>query len=120
MVLTDISLASGKSSSTVLGDRSPESISRLVLKEKDNSFVLSFSALDLAEADKVKYAYRIGGRSSQWMNAEGNKVSLSMLPVGNYTLEVRAGTPQGVWSPHITQLDIRILPPWWWYSSCCR
>ena len=118
VVLTDISLASGKSSSTVLGDRSPESISRLVLKEKDNSFVLSFSALDLAEADKVKYAYRIGGRSSQWMNAEGNKVSLSMLPVGNYTLEVRAGTPQGVWSPHITQLDIRILPPWWrsWWA----
>lgn len=118
VVLTGLSLTSGKSSAGVLGERSPESVDRLVLKEEDNSFILSFSALNLVEADKVKYAYRIGGSSSQWMNAVGNEVSFSMLPAGHYVLEVRAGTPQGVWSPRIKRLDIRIMPPWWrsWWA----
>lgn len=118
VVLTGISLKSGKPLSDVLGDRSPEVADCLVLKEADNTFVLFFSALNLVEADKVKYAYRIGGDSSPWMNAEGNRVNLSMLPTGHYTLEVRAGSPQGVWSPCIKQLDIRIVPPWWrsWWA----
>ena len=118
VVLTDISLKSGKVLPDVLEGRSPESAERLVLKEADNTFVLSFSALNLVEADKVKYAYRIGGNSSPWMNVEGNRVTLSMLPVGHYTLEVRAGSPQGVWSPRIKRLEIRVLPPWWrsWWA----
>lgn len=118
VVLINLSLKSGKASSEVLGDCSPELINQLVLKEEDNSFILAFSALNLVEADKVKYAYRLNGSSSAWMNAEGNKVSFSMLPAGHYTLEVRASSPQGAWSPRIKQLDIRIVPPWWrsWWA----
>lgn len=41
-----------------------------------------------------------------------------MLPAGNYTLSVKACNSQGVWSPHIKELKIKILPPWWrtWWA----
>ena len=76
---------------------------------------LSFSALDLVETDKIKYAYKI---HSNWIYAENNKVNLSMLTAGNYTLSVKACNSQGIWSPNVKELKIKILPPWWrtWWA----
>lgn len=88
--------------------------------EKENSFILSFSALDFAETDKIKYAYKINQRNFDWVYADNNKVNLSMLPAGDYTLSVKACNSQGIWSPNIKELKINILPPlwrtWWAYT----
>lgn len=112
--LTGIELQSGVDPARVLKGASPECTERLVLSEDENSFTLSFSALDLVEPDKVKYTYRLAGlRNDKWVNAQGNKVNLSVLPPGSYRLELQVCNSQGVWSPHIKQLEIEILPPWY-------
>ena len=116
--LTGIELQPGADPAKLLKGFSPECIERLKLPEDENSFTLSFSALNLVEPDKVKYAYRIAGqRNDKWLYAESNKVNLSMLPPGHYRLQLKVCNSQGVWSPHIKELDITILPPWyhtWW------
>ena len=116
--LTGIELKSGTAHSDILGGSSLECAQRLSLTEKENSFTLSFSALDLIETDKIKYAYKIDQSHANWIYAENNKINLSMLPAGNYTLSVKACNSQGVWSPHIKELKIKILPPWWrtWWA----
>lgn len=116
--LTGMELKSGAVHDDILGGSSLECAQSLSLDEKENSFTLSFSALDLVETDKIKYAYKISQSHSQWMYADHNKVNLSMLPAGNYTLSVKVCNSQGVWSPNIKELKIRILPPWWrtWWA----
>ena len=87
----------------ILNGSSLECAQHLSFTEKENSFTLSFSALDLVETDKIKYAYKI---HSNWIYAENNKVNLSMLTAGNYTLSVKACNSQGIWSPNVKELKI--------------
>lgn len=123
--LTGIELKSGKLHPGILDGSSLECAQTLSLTEKENSFTLSFSALDLAETDKIKYAYKISQGHADWIYAENNRVNLSMLPAGHYTLSVKACNSQGIWSPNVKKLSIRILPPWWrtWWAymlyTCC-
>lgn len=113
--LTGIELKSGMTHPDILNGSSLECAQHLSFTEKENSFTLSFSALDLVETDKIKYAYKI---HSNWIYAENNKVNLSMLTAGNYTLSVKACNSQGIWSPNVKELKIKILPPWWrtWWA----
>lgn len=104
--LTGIELKSGMTHPDILNGSSLECAQHLSFTEKENSFTLSFSALDLVETDKIKYAYKI---HSNWIYAENNKVNLSMLTAGNYTLSVKACNSQGIWSPNVKELKIKIL-----------
>ena len=116
--LTSIELKSGKALDDMLGGNSPECAQTLTFTEENNSFILSFSALDLVEPDKIKYAYKIDQSHSNWIYAENNKITLSMLPAGNYTLSVKVCNSQGIWSPNVKNLRIIVLPPWWrtWWA----
>lgn len=116
--LTGIELKSGISHSCLSSESSLECTQTLSFTEKENSFTLSFSALDFAETDKIKYAYKINQRNFDWIYADNNKVNLSMLPAGKYILSVKACNSQGIWSPNIKELKINIIPPLWrtWWA----
>jgi len=116
--LTGIELKSETTHSDILGGSSLECAQSLSLTEKENSFTLSFSALDLVETNKIKYAYKIDQSHTNWIYAEHNKITLSMLPAGNYTLLVKVCNSQGIWSPYIKKLKIKIIPPYWrtWWA----
>ncbi|MCD8292616.1 MAG: response regulator [Prevotellaceae bacterium] len=116
--LTGIDLKSGTWHPDILGGKSLECAQVLSIPERENSFTLSFSALDLVEKDKIKYAYQVNQSPADWISADNNKINLSMLPAGSYTLTVKACDSQGVWSPNIKTLRIKILPPWWraWWA----
>lgn len=118
--LTGIELKSGIYHPNLSNESSLECTQTLSFTEKENSFILSFSALDFAETDKIKYAYKINQRNFDWVYVDNNKVNLSMLPAGDYTLSVKACNSQGIWSPNIKELKINILPPlwrtWWAYT----
>ncbi len=116
--LTGIDLKSGTWHAGILGGNSLECAQTLAISERENSFTLSFSALDLVETDKIKYAYRINQNPAGWIYADNNKINLSMLPAGSYTLSVKACNSQGIWSPNVKELRIKILPPWWrtWWA----
>ena len=116
--LTDLEMKSGEALENMFEGNSLECAQSLTFTEKNNSFTLSFSALDLVEPDKIRYAYKIDQSHSNWIYADNNKINLSMLPPGNYTLQVRVCNSQGIWSPNVKTLKIIVLPPWWhtWWA----
>lgn len=116
--LTGLELKSGHALPHMLGGSSLEGAQSLTFTEEGNSFTLAFSALDLVEPDKIKYAYNLNQSNGNWIYAENNKVNLSMLPPGGYTLSVKVCNSQGIWSPNIKNLKINVLPPWWrtWWA----
>lgn len=111
--LTGIELNSKMNHADILDGSSLECAQNIYLLEDNNSFTLSFSALDLVEPDKIKYAYKIDKNSLTWSYAENNKIHLSLLASGKYTLLVKVCNSQGIWSPNIKELKIKIIPPWW-------
>ncbi len=116
--LTGIESKSGTIRPDVLGESSPEYAQNLSLTEKDSQITLSFSTLDLAETEKTKYAYKIDQSHTNWIYTESNKINLSILPAGDYTLFVKACNSQGIWSPYTKKIKITVLPPWWraWWA----
>jgi len=116
--LTGIELKSGNPCTDITDKSSLEYTNELILDRENSSFTLSFSALDFIEPDKIRYAYKTNQNSSNWIYAENNKINFQMLPPGNYTLTVKVCNSQGIWSPHIKTLKIKILPAWWhtWWA----
>ena len=61
------------------------------LAHDQNSFSLSFTALDFGEYERVHYYYKMDGFDSDWIDA-GNThtASYANLPTGSYTFRVKA------------------------------
>ena len=61
------------------------------LTHDQNSFSLSFTALDFGEYERVHYYYKMDGFDSDWIDA-GNThtASYANLPTGSYTFRVKA------------------------------
>lgn len=98
-----------------------EQTGKLTFSYKHNSFALAFSALDMVDANRLKYAYKIEPGNGDFVTAKGNVINFSMLQPGFYTLTVKVCNAQGVWSTNERTLKIRILPPWWqsgWAYAC--
>src|SRR5690606_1146336 len=54
-----------------------------------------------------------------WVEARNRRSATYLhLPPGTYTFRVQGTNSRGVWSPHIAELEIVMLPPWWktWWA----
>lgn len=87
--------------------------SELKFKHDDKLISLYFTTRDLLNADKVKYLYQIEGFNNQWMPTQGNKIEISSLPSGDYTLLIKACNSDGVWSNVPAKLLITVMPPFY-------
>lgn len=80
---------------------------------------LEFSSLDFTAPQQNKYRYQLLGIDKEWVES-GNRRSATYLhlPAGNYTFKVQGSNSQGIWSEHIAELKINVLPPWWqsWWA----
>ncbi|MBO4659221.1 MAG: response regulator [Prevotella sp.] len=67
-----------------------DSCSEVRLKHRENSFSISFTALDFGEYERVHYYYKLDGFDHDWIDA-GNThtASYANLPTGHYTFRVR-------------------------------
>ena len=73
-----------------------------------------FAALDYATPSRNRFVYRLRGFDPDWIDAGTRHTAVyTNLPAGNYTFEVRAGNPDGVWNQTPTSLALRVVPPWW-------
>jgi signal transduction histidine kinase/DNA-binding response OmpR family regulator len=99
--------------SDITDNKSPEYATQLTLNEGRSFVQLLFSTLDFVESDKIKYAYRIEGLNSDWVDMSNYQVDLSTLSAGDYELQIKARNAEGVWSTHTKSLAIAILPPWY-------
>lgn len=87
---------------------------QLVLTHRQNSFSISFAALDLNDPHNILYEYRLKGFESIWHKA-GNTdyANYTNIPKGDYVLEVRSTNSDRVWVDNTRSLPIRILPSFW-------
>lgn len=87
-------------------------IHNLTLSGMNNSFSLLFSNLTYSETLQ-KYSYHLAPYQSEWLiSEEGEKVSYTNLPQGEYLFEVKSIFPDGS-SGDVTSLVIKILPHWY-------
>ncbi len=85
---------------------------------------LEFSNLNFINPQKSKYAYKISKSPSEddWrFIGSQNRISLSNLDPGTYTLSIKSNNGDGNWNTNIKELKIEVLPPWWrtWWAYLC-
>jgi ligand-binding sensor domain-containing protein/signal transduction histidine kinase len=93
---------------------------RISLKPTDNSIVIEFSTLTFQNMYGV--SYMLEGLDKEWIRkaSNQNQAVYSYLPPGSYTFKVRCENGEGVYSTKITQLKIKVAPPFWqsWWFFC--
>ena len=87
----------------------------LVLGPQRDQFAFEFSALDYSEPASNRYAYRLIGQHSDWIetDSEHRIASYGGLWPGDYTLEVRGSGRSGEWAPQLLRVPVRVAPAWW-------
>ena len=67
-----------------------DSCQQIRLRHDQNSFSISFTALDFGEYERVHYYYMLDGFDSEWIDAgNSHTASYANLPAGHYTFRVR-------------------------------
>jgi signal transduction histidine kinase/DNA-binding response OmpR family regulator/ligand-binding sensor domain-containing protein len=95
-----------------------ETTRKITLSYLDNIITLEFASLDFSAPDRNKYRYQLVGADDTWVEA-GNRRSATFLhlPPREYIFRVQGSNSQGIWSDHIAEVKINVLPPWyrtWW------
>ncbi|MGO9804524.1 MAG: two-component regulator propeller domain-containing protein [Steroidobacteraceae bacterium] len=85
---------------------------RLAYDDKLVSF--EFAALDFASPANNRYAYRLEGFDSNWIDAGAlHRATYTNLDAGDYVLRVRAANADGVWSSDGLAIPVHVAPaPW--------
>lgn len=88
------------------------------LKHDENSFSLSFSALDYGGHDRVHYQYHLEGFDDYWIDARNNREAYyANLPAGDYVFHVRIASNDKSIVEAEQSIPIKVYPaPWrtWW------
>lgn len=96
--------------------------SLITLRHDQAFFTLEVSGLNFINPMHTRYAYRLSGLHDDWIDNEfRNSISFNNIASGEYVLEVKAQSSNGVWSA-VKTLKINILYPiWqrWWFITAC-
>ncbi len=85
---------------------------RVELAPEDNAVVIQFSGLSYNSAYIIRY--KMEGLDKDWKIADKNFEAIySYLPPGNYVFKLRSEDAEGKPGPHITELKIKVRPPFW-------
>lgn len=88
------------------------------LNHKQNSFNISFSALDYSEHERVYYSYMLEGFDKYWIECGHNREAYyANLPAGNYVFRVRITSNDSSIEPTENSIRVSVKPsPWasWW------
>lgn len=116
VVITDISI-----NNEPVSVDSVQQLNRVELSPDDNSIVIGFSSLSYFKAGKLYYYYMLEGIDKEWRKTRNiNQAVYNYLPSGKYTFKVKAETADGMSSINVTELKIKINPPFWqaWWFYC--
>lgn len=96
-----------------------EKTKSITLSHLQDVLTLEFSSLDFTAPQQNKYRYQLAGIDNEWVES-GNRRSATYLhlPAGDYIFKVQGSNSQGIWSDHVAELKIQVLPPWWrsWWA----
>ena len=96
-------------------------LSRIELVYDENSITIGFAGMSYLNNGKLVYYYKMEGIDKEWKKGnELNQAAYNYLPPGTYTFKVKAENPDGISSANITQVIIKVHPPfwksWWFYA----
>lgn len=86
----------------------------LIVPPAARGFAVEFSAAEYVAPERVRYAYRLEGFDTDWVErpATDRRAEYTNLPAGDYRLRVRAAGRTGAWGP-ARQVAVRVLPAWY-------
>ncbi|MEZ4826756.1 MAG: two-component regulator propeller domain-containing protein [Bacteroidia bacterium] len=96
----------------------------LKLRYTENTFTIGYTGLNYKNTTQNMYAYRLvldgDTVAAKWVQTGNSRqASITNLPPGEYTFQVKAANSDGIWSASTADLAIVILPPfwqtWWFY-----
>jgi ligand-binding sensor domain-containing protein len=91
-----------------------EETEEIILRPRENSFIIEFAAMDFTRPYKNRYAYKLPGLENNWIYTGSRRtVSFSRVPSGSYILRVKGSNNDGVWNEEGVSLRIVIITPWW-------
>jgi signal transduction histidine kinase/CheY-like chemotaxis protein/streptogramin lyase/HPt (histidine-containing phosphotransfer) domain-containing protein len=86
----------------------------LALTHRQSVITFEFAALDLADPDGVRYAYRLQGLDKDWIETDASRrlATYTYLPPGEFRFRARARDAEGAWGPEAA-LTLSVQPPPW-------
>jgi signal transduction histidine kinase/streptogramin lyase len=76
--------------------------------------IFSFAALSFKNPEYVQFEYKLDGLDSDWRRLVNSREAIyTTLPVGEYTLRVRASNNHGFWNEEGASVSFSVLPPFW-------
>jgi signal transduction histidine kinase/ligand-binding sensor domain-containing protein/DNA-binding response OmpR family regulator len=91
----------------------------IILDSKENSFTISYTAIDYSEFERVKYAYKLDGFDDIWIEANKNhEAYYSNIPSGKYTFRVKIYNDENtvVATENTLSVKIKATPYLSWYA----
>ena len=97
-----------------------DSCKEIRLEHSENSFSISFTALDFGEYERVHYYYKLDGFDSEWIDAgSSHSASYANLPSGRYTFRVRttdSASDEAVSDERTVKVVVEPAPAWSWWA----
>ena len=99
-----------------------DSCKEVRLNHNENSFSISFTALDFGEYERVHYYYKLDGFDNNWIDAGNDHwASYANLPSGHYTLRVRttdSASDEAVSDVRTISVIVETAPANSWWAWC--
>ena len=87
---------------------------KLRLPPANRRLEIRFTTLLFSGLENVRFRYRLAGLDEEWLEAGSERRAMySRLPAGQYKFEVRACSPDGVWSGTGPTLAMMVQPFFW-------
>ena len=97
-----------------------DSCQEVRLRHDQNSFSISFTALDFGEYERVHYYYKLDGFDSEWIDAgNSHSASYANLPSGHYTFRVRttdSASDEGNSDERTISVMVEPAPAYSWWA----
>ena len=86
----------------------------VTIRHNQNAFSISFTALDYAQYERIRYAYKLEGFDKDWVRIyTRHDAYFANLPAGHYKLRVRIANGSHTVTETEESLNIKVLPPWY-------
>ena len=99
-----------------------DSCHEIRLSHNENSFSISFTALDFGEYERVHYYYKLDGFDNDWIDAGNDHwANYANLPSGHYTLRVRttdSASDEAVSDERAINVIVQSAPANSWWAWC--
>ena len=95
-------------------NRTTEYLDTITLTWPQDSFEFEFAAFAYEQPLNNRYAYKLEGFDTDWVNIEKQRNGrYTNLPGGTYTLKLRGSNNDGVWNAQGAAIQIVVVPPFW-------